>query len=206
MDAEVDRRDAGNHADALARAAAAGDSPGRAGPVATRDIDQEEVRTHPVAVPAVAPGAARRGGIRNLHGVGRILRPPVHRPRIPAQHAFLRAGFGNAERRLDAALVFTDPLLLGPSEERSSDQRPNDDEREDRNCERHAALITQNPTHTVSLEVFWRFWRMVEDRGGKPPLPSPTCSNLHQPAVQNRRLLRNATLVTMLSTIVAAAA
>src|SRR2546426_9006094 len=42
MDAEVDRRDAGNHADALARAAAAGDSPGRAGPVATRHIDQEE--------------------------------------------------------------------------------------------------------------------------------------------------------------------
>src|SRR5258707_11644879 len=41
--------------------------------------------------------------------------------------------------------------LLGAGKERSGDQRPNDHQGEDRDCERHAALITQNPFHALLL-------------------------------------------------------
>src|SRR6266699_1173375 len=95
LDAEVDRRDTRNQPDALPRAAAAGDRPSRASLVTTGHVDEEEARPDLVAGSVVPSRAIRRDGIRNRHRVAAraVQGPPIHRPRIPAQHAFLRAGF-----------------------------------------------------------------------------------------------------------------
>src|SRR6266545_4179518 len=121
MDAEVDRRDARDHADALARAAAAGGQAGLTGPVAARDVDEPDVRAHLIGVAAIRPGPARRLRRSNYHGVGRILGPLVHLVGLPVEHPLLGTRFGHAERCLHSALVLTDPLLLGAGEERSRD-------------------------------------------------------------------------------------
>src|SRR6185312_11757275 len=148
LDTELDRRDARDHADALARAATAVVLTRRGPVVLTRDVDQEGVRTHTVPAAAVATRSAWRHGIGDGHRAFRILLHAVLRRRIPHQHALLSAALGDAEGRHHATLVFTHALLLGAGEERSRDQRAHNDEGEDRDRERHTAFIMQDPTHT----------------------------------------------------------
>src|SRR6185503_15544667 len=175
LDTELDRRDARDHADALARAAAAVVLTRRAPVVLTRDVDQEDVRTHPVPVAPIGPGAARRVPGRNGDGAFRILLHAILRRRIPQKHALLGAGLRDAEGGHHATLVFAHPLLLGAGEERSRDQRAHNDEGEDRDRERHTAFIMQDPTHTSPFECSGGWWRLVEV---KPP---PTFTILHDP-------------------------
>ncbi len=160
MDPEVDRREARDQADALPRAAAAGGHARGARLVAPRDVDQEDVGAQLIAVPEVSTRTARRSRRRGHRvdgdGVLRIRLPFVHRVGSPAHDPLLRPGLGDTERRLDAALILTDPLLLGAGEKRSGDQRPHDNQGEDRNRERHTALVPQNPFHASLLHEFRR--------------------------------------------------
>src|SRR5213592_3121249 len=155
MDPEVDWCETGNHPNALARTGAAGERAVGTRPIASCDVDQEDVVPELVAVPAVSPGAARCGPLRahrvDGHGVLRIHVALVHRVGFPANHALLHTRLGGAERRLHAALILAHPLLLGAGEERSGDQRPDNDQGEDRNRERHTALVPQNPFHALSF-------------------------------------------------------
>src|SRR4029077_16610200 len=105
-----------DHPDALPCAAAPGDDAVGTRLVAPRDVDQEDVGTQLIAVPEVSAGPARRsrrpGQRVDRDGVLRIRRAFVHRVGLPAHDPLLRPRLGDTKRRLDAALILTDPLLL----------------------------------------------------------------------------------------------
>src|SRR5207245_9435588 len=74
--------------------------------------------------------------------------PLVVLDRIPIANDLVGARFGDAEGLVAAARVLTHALLLGAGEERPGDQGAGDHQGDDRERERHAALVAQNSDHT----------------------------------------------------------
>src|SRR5205823_13411802 len=69
---------------------------------------------------------------------------------IPMPDDVVRGSLGHAERALAVARVLAHALLLGPGEERARDQRAHNDQGDDREGERHAALRSEE--HTSELQ------------------------------------------------------
>src|SRR2546421_4376590 len=142
-------------------AAAAAPQQRRAAPEARRvlagDVDQVLLLIEPIDIAGVAPRMARRYGVRthrrDPHRVERIGPDTVVRLRIPMPDDGVRGSLGHAERALAVARVFAHALLLGPREERARDQRAHHDQGDDREGERHAALVLDGPLHNLLLRA-----------------------------------------------------